>query len=92
MPLYEYECQRCGNVVEVLRPINGAIPPLCDAGRLSANGGDLGICDGGAMIKVPSVCNPHDTMMLHHQGGTKEWRIPRAGGKGTKIQVSGGRY
>ena len=91
MPLYEYECGMCGDKVELLQPSHSALPPLCDMPILSPGGNDLGQCHGGAMQKVPSTFAPHDTMMLHHPGGTTHMHIPRKGGKGTHVYVSGGR-
>ncbi len=33
MPIYEYECQKCGEVIEVLQDINEEPLEFCDCGK-----------------------------------------------------------
>ena len=86
MPIYTYECPACGNVVETLRTLH-ALPPLCEAHRLSTSGADLGSCPGVPMGKIPSVpARPPTVYSFHHPGGDVHMRK-----RGFNVTVSGKR-
>lgn len=78
MPIYTYECPQCSDRVEMLQPLNAALPPICAIDHFE---------HAVVMRKVPSVpARPHEVYSFHHPGGTVHMKK-----QGFNVAVSGKR-